>query len=162
MATAKTAARAYAPDQGSAFLMTVVSTQVNSERAVPAERSIPPERMTAACPIVIRMRGAKALMFRTIDLVSKKFCWRIAVRANMITRMSRVENSGLEKNLRAAPRVAVSCACFTESPSYRTRIDVATIASSVMSAPSRVATICPSYMIMSRSQYWISSSLSLA
>src|SRR5208337_3334976 len=48
------------------------------------------------------------------------------------------------------------------SPSYRTRIEVATMASSVISAPSRVATTCPSYMIISRSQYWMSSSVSLA
>src|SRR5271157_1283385 len=96
MATAKTAASAYAPDQGSALFMTVLSTHVNRERAVPDDKSIPPARMTAACPIVIRMRGANALMFRTMDLVSKKFCWRIAVRENMMTRMRSVENSGLE------------------------------------------------------------------
>lgn len=71
---------------------------MRSESEVPAERSIPPDIMTTACPIVSKIKGVNALIFLTTDLISKKFFCSTAVITSIMTNMITIENSGLKIN----------------------------------------------------------------
>ena len=128
---------------------TKVRTQVRSERAGPAERSSPPDRMTTACPIVSRMSGAKALIVLSIDFASKKLFWRIGRQGDHDDQDQEARELRLRTRdgaARPAPRLSLSIVSLP----ILTRMDVAMMLSSLMSSPSNVAMTWPSYMIRSR------------
>jgi len=119
--------------------------------------------ITTAPPIVRRINGIKALIFRTIALISKKFFCKIAVIVNITIKINKFEYSGLKiflmKEISFFVLIISPLPFFTP---YFILIEQATMFSSVISSPSSVDTTCPSYIINILSLYWISSSLSLA